>query len=60
MAITIAGDLLIATALTLDRNPSLFASSVTRLQCQAILSTETSYTARQSLGLVPTMVVRPK
>jgi hypothetical protein len=34
MAITIAGDLLIATALTLDRNPSLFASSVTRLQCR--------------------------
>jgi hypothetical protein len=47
MAITIAGGLLIAAALMLDR----IARSVTRLQRQAILSTETSYTPRQSLEI---------
>ena len=53
MAITIAGDLLIAAALT------PFVHSVTSLQRQAILSTETNYTSRQSLEMVSTIVVRP-
>ena len=34
---------------------SLFALSVTRMQRQAILSTETGYTSRQFLEMVPTI-----
>jgi hypothetical protein len=78
MVITIAGGLLIAAALTLDRNKSIkswpfltdkpvasnavlptpvaAARSVTRLQRQAILSTGTGYTSRQSLEMVPTII----